>query len=330
MWMFSREPGTERPGEILREKLLQSSTTFIEVYSKDVFIKTSEKLAQLCSQVQGKAKHGKKDNTARALLGGFCGASLGGTFGAFSGGVCGALGAVAAAAVYSEELNAVNATVGFFGGITGGMVGAIFSGLLGGALGAAAEAANYPFDKDVYNIAWGCIGAATGAGLGHIFGGTVGAVGGGFGGGMGGLIGVHVGVCFVQNVLGIVKATRQLQDPEQHPKVAQEVATIKEIEQTFRENASAVVGELFIINSISSKMSTKAGAHSVAAQSSKSLATVARMEKALGDAQKAESMAKITSCLEQAAEQCKQADEEFGKMKTDAEKLLASWSKCFQ
>lgn len=320
MWMFKQQLVMERQGHILQDKLLTSLTTYIELYSchKDNFLKTSADLAQLCPNNKN---NDERDNATRAILGGFCGSSLGAVFGAISGSICGTLGSVGVAAVCSKDLNAVGATVGVFGGLMGGMVAGIFSGVLGGAIGAGAESCGYRIDNAAYNVAWYVIGTVTGAGIGNIFGGEVGAAGGGFGGGLGGLIGVNVAVGAVKNVLGHIKEIRQAQDPKQ-PVLMED---IQRIEQTFQENTKDLVGELIIINSISSKMDTKTGAHIITVQSSRGLAAVAQMERALKDTLMATNP-EHTSCVRRAEEHSKQVSDEMEKMKIEAEKLLASWS----
>lgn len=320
MWMFKQEPVMDRQCHILQDKLLTSLTTYIELHicQKEYFLKTSNNLAQLCPSKKN------ENNSTRAIVSGLCGGSLGAVFGAISGSICGALGSVGAATVYSGELNAVGASVGLFGGVMGGMVGGIFSSTLGGALGAAAESSRHSVDSYPYYVAWCVIGGVTGAGIGNIFGGTVGARGGGFGGWLGGLFGVNVAVGVVKNVLNHVQETRQAHHPNDLVTMAKHM---EEIEQTFQENTKYLVGELFIIQSISSKMATKPGAHIITMQSTRSLAAVARMERALEDTRKATSPENMTSCVGRAAEQCKLVSGEMVKMKIEAEKLLASWSK---
>ncbi|KAK7919448.1 hypothetical protein WMY93_010732 [Mugilogobius chulae] len=319
MWMFNGHPATGggEPCDAQQGQLLTSLTTYIELYTshKDYFTNTADNFSRLSMQAQEDSEESMKANTTKAILFGLCGGSLGATVGAVSGGIVGGVGAVTAAALYRVDLNAVSASVGFFGGVLGSVIGAVCAGLVGGAVGAAAESTGHSMDNKSNYLMWYAIGGTLGAQIGHIFGGKVGTIAGALGGGTGSLCGVY----FTNSLLKeIFKPFRKASCSKVKKKYLKDDSVV----QTFHRNTSPLVAELSIIHTISSKMD--AGVGKVAAQSSRCLNTVSMTKKALTDAQETPEAA---SCLKKAAQQCIHMTEELEVMKSEAEKVLASWSR---
>lgn len=301
----------------LKGELITSLTSFIKLYSqrRARLQRSSESFMLTAARLREMHKEVSEKKTGRGLLtvfGGVLGAPWGGVFGA----AFGAFGAVTATAWawLCDDINALRVTGGFVCSVFGGVVGGAFGGGVGGAVDV--EATGGPVYAFVREAAWFTIGFAAGVAIGGTYGGAVGAAGGASGGGFGALCGKRLAVSVLESItvfFGMKVSKAQ--------KIKSEKVTVEQKTQDFRETIKPLVEELKSLKTICDQMAASAFVRGVAGQTAKTLASVTKMEKTIGDSQKATDMLQFVSSVEEAARQSKTITEEVEKTREEAEKL---------
>lgn len=295
----------------LKDELTTSLTSFVRLYDRRAhhLRTTSEEFTQTSAGLFDGVQA-----LATAL-----GRVLGGVCGSLSGGVFGAIGAEAC------DINAVDATVGFVSSIVGGVVGGALGAAVGTAVGVAAETTGSPVHDVLRDVAWFNIGFATGGAIGAIFGGTDGAKGGAIGGALGALCSTRFAVSLLEDVIGRFHGTKDPKGKKPY------LATTRhhdgdrmQIIGVYREAVKPLVEELKTIKTICDKMGPSDILHSVAGQTANTLASVAKMEGAISDSQRATGLLQFASIFEEAGRRSKKITEELETTRTTVEAFLAS------
>lgn len=303
----------------LKEELVTSLTTFVRLYGQHSHqLQTTSKYFTLTAAQILKGSQ---------VLVSVIGRVLGELFGGISGGLLGAIGAVTCSSL--DDINDETVCVGIVSSVLGGVVGGALGGGVGSVVCVATEPTGNPVHSILRDVAWFNIGFATGGAIGGIFGGTIGATGGAIGGALGALCSSRFVVSLVGAVIGSYYRTK---DSKEQKKFSEKTPThdtdiIICVERDFRGAIKPLVEELKNIKRICDKMAPSDIVHSVARQTTKTLASVTTMEETLSDPQRVTDVLHFVSSVEEAARQSEKINEELETTRAELETCLVSLRK---
>ncbi|XP_056153707.1 uncharacterized protein LOC130128020 [Lampris incognitus] len=302
----------------LQGKFLECSTLFINLYDqRRGQLQTS---MEKFTGINGSTHKMQKTNTSkivRGMFGAVGGAILGAGFGTVTGAAAGAFGGVFSMAfgILVHDIGAVDALGSFSSSTIGGASGGAVAGALGGAIVGAVEAVMLQAISGVGDVVLCSFGCIIGGALGSLFG-SVGAPGGALVGAFGAMCGTNATIAL------LVTEHHALGKTNESNKEITELKVVQKTGEDFHEIITPLVKELKTIKEISDT-SFCAIMQGVARQIGNALAAAARMRETLAGISRPKDKASVASRVTHFTRQCQQTTEEFEKMRTELDKLLA-------